>query len=322
MFDETLLTVLLAAMSVAMLVWGLGLFVGDAVSNERKKLHQRLAGESRTSVEMERPFTAVKREVVLEGVSGVLVRFPGMAALHHAIEQTWPTATLAKFLATAAGLAAGGFFIALAILNSLLLGIAVGVVAGAMPFFVLSSRRAKRQRALVEQLPEALDFLGRILRAGHSLTTGLQMVGEELPEPLAGEFRRAYETHSLGRSLDDALKEASLRIASTDFGFFVTAVLIQRQTGGDLAEVLDNISEMIRGRMRLQQHVRAKTSEGRFTGYILTAFPVVMFFLSYALNPGYAGVLLEGTGLYLLGTAGALCVVGLLVIRRITSVRV
>jgi tight adherence protein B len=99
-------------------------------------------------------------------------------------------------------------------------------------------------------------------------------------------------------------------------------VLIQRQTGGDLSEVLNNISDMIRGRLRLQQHVKAKTAEGRFTGYILTAFPIIMFFLSYALNPGYASVLLHGTGLYLLMGAGALCAVGLFVIRKITTVRV
>src|SRR5205085_6835476 len=103
------------------------------------------------------------------------------------------------------------------------------------------------------------------------LSTGLQMMGEELPAPLAAEFRRCYDQHSLGTPLEDALKDMATHIESTDFAFFVTAVLIQRQTGGDLAEVLGNISKMIRGRLRLLQQVKAKTAEGRFTGYIMVA---------------------------------------------------
>jgi tight adherence protein B len=169
---------------------------------------------------------------------------------------------------------------------------------------------------------QALDFLSRILRAGHSLSTGLQMMAEELPQPLANEFRRAYDQHSLGQTMEDCLKDMSTRIESTDFAFFVTAVLIQRQTGGDLSEVLGNISDMIRGRIRLQNHVKAKTAEGRFTGYILTAFPAVMFFVSYSLNPDYASVLLHGKGLMLLGVAFGFQMMGLYCIKKITTVRV
>ena len=114
-----------------------------------------------------------------------------------------------------------------------------------------------------------------------------------------------------------------MRIESSDFAFFVTAVLIQRQTGGDLSEVLRNISGMIRGRVRLGQHVKAKTAEGRFTGYVLVAFPAVMFLLSYYMNPGYAGLLVsDPTGRMLLGTAVGLQVMGLLAIRKITTVKV
>jgi tight adherence protein B len=172
-------------------------------------------------------------------------------------------------------------------------------------------------------LPEALDFLSRVLRSGHSFSTGLQMMGEELPQPLAGEFRRAYDQHSLGLSVEESLKDMAKRIESTDFAFFITAVLIQRQTGGDLSEVLGNISGMIRQRIRLEQHVKAKTAEGRFTGYILSAFPAVMFVLSYMLNPDYAGVLIRtNTGLTLLGVALGLELMGLYFIKKLTTVRV
>ena len=115
----------------------------------------------------------------------------------------------------------------------------------------------------------------------------------------------------------------ALRIESTDFAFFITAVLIQRQTGGDLSEVLKNISGMIRQRIRLQQHVKAKTAEGRFTGYILSAFPGVMFCIAYTLNPQYAGVLIHtSTGLMLLGIAFGLQLMGLYFIKKITTVTV
>ncbi len=149
------------------------------------------------------------------------------------------------------------------------------------------------------------------------------MMADELPMPLSGEFRRCYDQHSLGQSLEESLKDTAVRVDNSDFGFFVTAVLIQRQTGGDLSEVLTNISGMIRQRIRLSQHVKAKTAEGRFTGYILTVFPIIMFFISYYLNPKYADVLLHTpTGIGLLCLAGGMLIMGMFVIRKITDVKV
>jgi tight adherence protein B len=187
----------------------------------------------------------------------------------------------------------------------------------------LSARRARRQRTITEQLPEALDFLGRVLRAGHSLSTGFQMIAEELPQPLAGEFRRCYDQHSLGQPMEEALKDMAARIESTDFAFFVTTILIQRQTGGDLSEVLGNIGNMIRQRVKLAMSVKSKTAEGRFTGYILVAFPAVMFVLMYVLNPSSVAVMLHSsTGLTMLGVAVGLQAMGLFAIKKITTVRV
>jgi tight adherence protein B len=149
------------------------------------------------------------------------------------------------------------------------------------------------------------------------------MMADELPQPLAGEFRRCYDQHSVGQPLEDSLKDAALRVDNSDFGFFVTAILIQRQTGGDLSEVLTNISGMIRQRIRLQQHVKAKTAEGRFTGYILVVFPVVLFFICYYVSPTYANVLLHTkTGIYLLGIAAGMLMLGTWLIRKITTIKV
>jgi tight adherence protein B len=215
------------------------------------------------------------------------------------------------------------FMVGMLATSNMLIALVSGVLGAYFPFLMLMQKRGRRQRAIAMQLPEALDFLSRVLQAGHSFSTGIQMMSEELPEPLRGEFRRCYEQHSLGQPLEDSLKDMATRIESTDFAFFITAVLIQRQTGGDLSEVLKNISSMIRQRIRLQAHVKAKTAEGRFTGYILVAFPAVMFVLVSFMNPAYAHNL-TGTsvGQKMLGVAFGLQMMGLWAIRKLTTVKV
>jgi tight adherence protein B len=315
---------LLVAGSVGLLVWVVLQFAAGALDSEKRKLQQRLGNEQRLGAEVAAHQTQMlRRQIQANGISAYLVKIPQLAGVYKMLVRVWPRLSLATFLLIPLGLATVAFLIVGALTDSGVLGGGAALVLGVLPFFVLSSKQAGRQRVLADQLPEALDFLSRVLRAGHSLSTGLSMMAEELPQPLSGEFRRAYDAHSLGQPLEDALRDITSRIESSDFGFFVTAVLIQRQTGGDLSEVLGNISDMIRNRIRLQQHVRAKTAEGRFTGYILVAFPIIMFFISYALNPKYAGVLIhDRTGLYLLGGAVFLVTLGLVAIRKITTVKV
>jgi tight adherence protein B len=234
-----------------------------------------------------------------------------------------PGMTLVKFFLITGAMAIVAFVLVFAFTMTLPVAGVGAAIAAYIPYVFITGKGARRHRAYAMQLPEALDFLSRILRAGHSLSTGLQMMGSEMPEPLASEFRRTYDQHSLGQPLEECLKDMATRIESTDFSFFVTAVLIQRQTGGDLSQVLNNISGMIRGRIRLQSYVKAKTAEGRFTGYILVAFPVLMFFIAYTMNPQYSGVLLHtDTGLKLLGVAAALEVIGLIAINKLTTVTV
>ncbi len=308
----------LIALSVAALVFGIVQVATALTDGEKKKLKQRLSTELRADLS---GGSAAKQITLQQQDFGLFGQFSPLEKLGKKFTQAYPDASFQKFLALCGGIAVVVFLVA-----QMLLGVfpALGVAIGAayIPCLFVNMKRVKRQRMLADQLPEALDFLSRILRAGHSLSTGLQMMGQELPQPLAAEFRRAYDQHSLGSSMENCLKDMSIRIESTDFAFFVTAVLIQRQTGGDLSEVLGNISGMIRQRIRLQNHVKAKTAEGRFTGYILTAFPAVMFVISYMLNPDYAGVLLKGKGLLLLGVAFGFQMMGLYCIKKITTVRV
>lgn len=320
---------LIVAMAVATFVWGVVSIAAGSSRGERRKLQERLGGEGNglgsggrggAGAEAAKSIT-LKLEV--EGVPAFLADRAFIQALNRRMLQAYPDKSLGQFLTRAAvsGAVIGG--LTLLVTASFPVGTMAFLAGAYFPFMVLNSKANKRQRAIALQLPEALDFLTRILRAGHSLSTGLQMMGEELPQPLAGEFRRAYDQHSLGVSMEDSLRETAARIESSDFAFFVTAVLIQRQTGGDLSEVLKNISAMIRGRVRLAQHVKSKTAEGRFTGYVLVAFPAVMFFLSYYMNPGYAGVLLhDPDGRLLLGAAVGLQMLGLFAIKKITTVKV
>jgi tight adherence protein B len=314
---------ILIAVVVILLVWGLtaALFGGGG---EKKKLQQRLGdGGGANPVEQKTLPLSITLQMEAGGLSALLIKLSPLQGLYRKLVQAWPEVTLALFLEIAAGIAFVCAIITLLFVGVMAVAVAAGLVGFSLPFFVLSSKRARRQRMIQEQIPDSLDFLSRVLRAGHSFSTGIQMMSEELPQPLGGEFRRCYDQHSLGQPLEEALKDMSTRIESTDFAFFITAVLIQRQTGGDLSEVLKNISSMIRQRIRLQQHVKAKTAEGRFTGYILVAFPAVMFFLVSFMNPAYAKNLTgTSTGHKMLIAAVIFQILGLYSIRKITTVKV
>ncbi|HEX8912018.1 MAG TPA: type II secretion system F family protein [Humisphaera sp.] len=318
----TLIVPLMVAAACALGAWGLfGLARGP--DKEKRRLAERLGSDTAAAAdEVSDQFRPLLRKTTVAGVPPWLADNPLVQSLNRKLLVALPSVSFPRFLLVAAGMAVTTLFVAFAAGGNVWVSLVGGGFAGYLPFMYLNAKRGKRQRAMAAQLPEALDFLSRVLRAGHSFSTGLQMMADELPEPLSSEFRRCYDQHSLGQPLDDALRDTANRVDNTDFSFFVTALLIQRTTGGDLSEVLDNISGMIRGRIRLQQQVRSKTAEGRFTGYILVAFPAVMFGLVYTQNPEYCHKLLTGNGLYLLGTAFGLQMMGLFFIKKITTVKV
>ena len=320
---DLLLPILVAAV-VALLVFAGVNLAASLLNPERKKLQSRLAADPAHQSRFGTTGTrAVTHKVEIDAVTATLIRFAPLAALNKRLVQAFPEASLAVFLGISIGGALLGMFVAFAVFGTVLLGLAGGAAAAVAPLIVLMGRRGRRQRVLADQIPDALDFLSRVLKAGHSFSTGLQMLGDEMPKPLSTEFRKTYDQHTLGQSVEDALKDMAKRIESTDFAFFITAVLIQRQTGGDLSEVLRNISGMIRQRIRLAQHVKAKTAEGRFTGYILVAFPAVMFVIVSFLDPTYAHSLTgTSTGQKMLATAFGLQMLGLWSIRKLTTVKV
>jgi tight adherence protein B len=200
------------------------------------------------------------------------------------------------------------------------LALAAAAFAAFVPFAVLKMQRGKRLRKFEEQFPEALDLLARALRAGHAFTSCLEMVADDMPAPAGAEFRRLFDQQNYGMPLPDALREFATRIMLLDARFFATAVLIQRESGGNLSEVLDKLAGVIRTRFKVKRQMRVVSAHGRITGWILAGLPPVVFVVMTAMNPDYRATMF-GTklGVQMLWGAVGLQVIGTLVIRKIIN---
>jgi tight adherence protein B len=197
------------------------------------------------------------------------------------------------------------------------------LLGATIPWLYARRRKAKRVAAFEELFPDAIDLLGRAIRAGHAFSTSLKMVADEMGNPLGPEFRRVFDEQKFGLPLEESLAGLAERIDLPDVRIFNTGVLIPREVGGNLAEILDNLARTIRERFTIQRQVRVYTAQGRFTGYLLAVLPVVMGFLIYLLNRDYMSVLwAENIGRLLMATALLLQVVGFFVIRRIVDIQV
>lgn len=239
------------------------------------------------------------------------------------LEQAGIQMTPSKFLMIPAGKAAIGLMIGMTLKWPLGASVALGATLAVLPFVGVFIMRRRRLAQFGKQLPEALELIGRALRAGHSLAAGFQSVAEEMANPIADEFGRVYESQNLGIPLDEALEEMTKRVPNVDLRFFATAVILQRQTGGDLAEILDKIGHLIRERYKIWGQVKALTGEGRLSGIILLALPPVLFGVMYKLNPEYVMILFKDPlGKQMLVAALVLQVIGALVIRKIVNIKV
>jgi tight adherence protein B len=192
-----------------------------------------------------------------------------------------------------------------------------------LPIFWLLFRRKRRLRKFAAQLPEGLELISRALRAGHSLASGFSLVAEEMSDPISTEFGRTYEEQNLGKPLDEALDDLTKRIPNLDLKFFATAVVLQRQTGGDLAEILDKIGYLIRERFKIWGQVQALTGEGRLSGIVLLALPPALFVVVYRMNPDYLMLLFtDEMGKKMLVVGIVMQILGALLIRKIVNIRV
>jgi tight adherence protein B len=318
-------------MSPAVILLGifLALFVGVA------SLLYLLLGERRGRKEMRRRMETIRRaaeDVREEGradsaylgeIDEYLGRWPVARDLQLFLTQAgsdWSPATL---LAACLVLVAAAFFIGFLLGFPILILVTAMGLAAVCPVGYLYYKRYRRFSQFERQFPEALDILSRAVRAGYAFTTGLQLIADEMPDPIAGEFRRTFEQQNLGLPLRDAFYNLSLRVPLPDVRIFVSTMQIQSETGGNLAETLDNLSRIVRERFRLLRQVRTYTAEGRLSLYILSAIPPFTVVVLYLVSPHYIQRLLDDPlGPYLIGGAIFLQVIGYLVIRKIVNIKV
>ena len=200
------------------------------------------------------------------------------------------------------------------------LGFALGF---AVPFIVVKVKRGRRLRTFEEQFPEGLDLIARALKAGHAFATGLKMVADEMPEPVGPEFRKTFEEQNFGLPLKDALENLTHRVPILDVRFFATAVLIQRDTGGNLAEILENLGHVVRERFKILRQVRVYTAHGRFTGWVLLALPMFLGIALSFINPDHMNLLFrERMGQLMLMGGLVMQVIGYLWIKQVIKIEV
>jgi tight adherence protein B len=197
------------------------------------------------------------------------------------------------------------------------------LLGGVLPILYILRVRKSRLRRFEEQFPESLEFVARSMRAGHAFAVSLEMIHREFQEPLAGEFRRTFEEHNLGLPMDMALQKLAQRIPSLDVHFFVSAVLLQKRTGGNLAEILDKLAYIIRERFKLRGRIRAISAHGRMTGTALTLIPAAVAVLMFFVNPDYVKFFFtDDIGNIMLGAALLLQMMGYFVISQIVKIEI
>lgn len=256
-----------------------------------------------------------------EWVEVLTARVPHLRDVRHMLQQAAVDWTVGSYLVFVGGAAAAVGITVWALTGSWVLSLAGGAAAAAVPYLVVSHRRNKRLARFEEQFPGAVDLLGRAIRAGHPLSAALKMVADEVADPVAGEFRAVFEEQRFGLPFTESLAALADRVPTADVRIFVTAVLIQREVGGNLTEILDNLSEIIRQRFTLARQVQVLTAEGRYSVYVLTVMPIAIAGFVYMSNPAYLKPLWDTEiGRIMLYGAVAAQVVGYLWMRKLTKI--
>ena len=250
-------------------------------------------------------------------------QLPFMPAIARLIQQAGTGWHASSVLFLSAAAAAGGGWFATVVANNTGVGALVGIAFGASPYVVLYFLREKRRHDFDALLPEAVDLMSRGLRAGHSIAAVLEMVGREIADPVGMEFRDLHKEQTLGLPLRDAMMELIERMPLDDLRFLTTAILLQKESGGNLAQILDKTASVMRERARLKGQLRIYTAQGRITGWILCAAPFLMFALISVVNHDYAKTLLTNPlGLKMVYGGLVMMVLGILAIRKIIDVKV
>ena len=268
--------------------------------------------------------STVARASSVVALERLLVRFAvAVHPLQGLIERAGYSTTLGKVVLGSVFAAAVGALVARQFVGEPIVVIAAGLLFGSTPIMFFKRAATRRLEKFEEQFPEAIDLIARALRAGHAFTTGLGMVADEVAEPVRTEFRLLHDRQNYGMPLPDALRSLAERVPLLDARFFVTAVLTQRESGGNLSEVLDSLSKLIRERFRLKRQVRVLSAHGRITGSVLAALPLVLTAIMFVIAPQHIGILFtDPLGQRMVAVGAVLQVIGYLAMRRIVNIEI
>jgi len=288
---------------------------------DERALRRRLRGRAVVRLS----HTIVKARGKLSSVAlldGLLTRWRStVAPLEILIDASGLQLTLGTVVLGCAFVATVTFFVVSQVTASLLTALVLGILGGSVPVLYLRRAVKKRRETFEEQFPEAIDLIARGLRAGHALTTTLQMVADEIPDPVGREFRQLFEQQNYGMSLPDALRAFAKRIPIIDARFFVTALLTQREMGGNLSEVLDNLAMVIRERFKVKRQVRVVSAHGRITGVVLGLLPPAVAVVLYFIAPADMRLLVQDPlGIQMVIASVVLQLVGVVIMKRIMNV--
>lgn len=311
-------------LAVVLLLEGAFLLWRDTGSSEVRRLERRLRALHAGGHGIEASSLIKAREADRVGAIGkLLLALPRVASLEKMLQQAGIVMKTSRFLATTAMLMAAVFLVLLALRQPLWLAAMLGLGSVLVPVLWLSRARNRRLKRLEAQLPDAVELIARALRAGHAFPTSLQMVSEELPDPLGEEFALVFEEVNYGLPVSDAMLNLAARVPVDDLRFFAVAVVLQRETGGNLAEILDNISQLIRERFKLYGTVRVLSAEGRASAWVMTLLPFVAALALNLVSPGFMEVLWKDpAGIKLILMAAIAMVIGIFWLWRIVQIRV
>ena len=323
------LFVIIGIWAVAMMAWFMVSKYFKASDIDRVKA--RLLGTPKGSIAKGKKGAPVEKQVIINNTDSknqfaqkVVEKYqlgPKLATLMEQAGLNWPPARLIHLTIMTLGsvLAIGWLFLPL----PKLVTVAVALVAAVLPWLYVYKKRKARLHKFEELFPETLEFVSRSMRAGHAFSVSLEMIHREFPEPVSGEFRRTFEEHNLGLPIEVALQKLAKRVPSLDVHFFVSAVLLQKRTGGNLAEILDKLAYVIRERFKLRGRIRAVSAHGKMTATALSCIPIAVAILMFYTNADYVKFFFtDEVGQIMLGSAVALQLIGYGIMQKIVKIEV
>ncbi len=308
------------------LTYALYLFTSRSSDKKKALLKERLAEAIRSSANSSDSEVQLAREELLSEIPWLnrsLVKIEITSRIKRMIDQGDVNITVMRLVLFSGIAGALGFLATFMVSPSLLLQLVVGLLAGSFPFLHVIAKRKKRMKRFLQLLPDALDLMSRGLSAGHAFTEALHMVATEMPEPIAGEFRKTYDEQNFGLSLKLALENLVHRMPLLDLRMCVTAILIQRETGGNLSELLEKVAYTIRERFRIQEDLKTLTLSSRWSAWLLCALPIGLALYMSVMNRDYMEVMWrDPRGHRLLAIAAIMQVMGMLMVRKIMQIKI